>query len=335
MSKIHYFQRYHSEENFITNSTLLLLSRLYHYNRQKFETIINNILGETIELNIGVQFTQQEWGTKSVIDGIISQNSFKIGIETKLYDNFSIDQLKRHLDLFSDDYNKKILLALSKNNVNAKIKKETFEILENKKYKGIQFASTTYKDIYETIMSSLDDYEYEMIEILEDYYSLCKEHDLIDIETSTMLAFTAGTSFVENLKYRIYYDPATRNHNVHYKYIGLYSNKSIKAIGELKKTIYCDYENGKLVATGEYDLNKLTEEEYNRIVEIIKNTSYYDLRHGVKFLLVDEFYRTDFKKTSFSSLRSKKYFSLEDIEGFNENMNAEQLAKFLDGKTWE
>ena len=54
MSRLHYFQRYDSKENWITNSTLLLLSRLYHYDRLKFETVMNLILAESnLSLNTG------------------------------------------------------------------------------------------------------------------------------------------------------------------------------------------------------------------------------------------------------------------------------------------
>lgn len=59
MSQIHYFQRYESKENWATNSTLLLFSRLYNYSRVKFETVINEILNDSnISINIGVDFKQ-------------------------------------------------------------------------------------------------------------------------------------------------------------------------------------------------------------------------------------------------------------------------------------
>ena len=34
--QIHYFQRYHSKENVDTSNTMLMLSRLYNYNDDKF-----------------------------------------------------------------------------------------------------------------------------------------------------------------------------------------------------------------------------------------------------------------------------------------------------------
>lgn len=333
MSKLHYFQRYDSKENWVTNSTLLLLSRLYHYNRLKFERVLNSILADSnLSLNIGVNFTQQQWGQSSVVDGVIFQDSFKVVIETKLYDNFSTDQLIRHLDAFNDGYSQRILLALSKNKVESNIKDEIMKTLKKEEYKDIKFASTTYEDIFQIISDNLSDYDLEMKDILADYVSLCKENGLTNIENRTLLAFTASQSLTENFKYRIYYDPVTRNHSYPFKFIGLYADKTIVAAGKLNKIVYCDWDNGKLVATNGDDLTRLNEEEYNRIKETIENTDYYDLESGNKFFLVDNFYETNFETAPF---RAKKYLWLDDIDGFKEGMTAEQIAKLLDGKTWE
>jgi hypothetical protein len=336
MSKLHYFQRYQSKENWVTNATLLLLSRLYHYNRLKFAAVINSILEESrLTLNIGTDFNQQQKGEISVVDGVISQESFKVVIETKLYDNFSTDQLISHFRALNGNYTQKILLGLSKNKVKTKIRNEIISTLEDKEFSDIKFASTTYEDIYKIISHNLSEYDLEMKEILDDYFSLCIDNDLTNIENRTMAVFTAGDSFIDNLKYRIYYDSVSRSHNYPFQYIGLYVNKTVAAIGKLEKIVCCDLIDNKLVATNDDDLSKLTEIEYDRIKETIINTDYYDLKQGNKFFLVDNFYETNYIKTSFSSLRSKKYFWLDEIHGFQENMTAEQLANLLNEKTWE
>jgi hypothetical protein len=53
MKNVYYFQRYSQRENWATNNTLLLLSRLYQFNRLKFQRAIKEILGQGIELDIG------------------------------------------------------------------------------------------------------------------------------------------------------------------------------------------------------------------------------------------------------------------------------------------
>jgi hypothetical protein len=150
-----------------------------------------------------------------------------------------------------------------------------------------------------------------------------------------LLAFTANKTQRENLKYNIYYDPVNRNHNIGFKYIGLYADKSIFAIGKLNKIVPCDYENGKLISTGNFNVDNLNADEYARITGIIENTDYYEIDHGVKFFLVDKFYETDYIKGSDYPIRAKKYIWLDDIEGFKPDMTPSQIATLLDGKEWE
>lgn len=45
MTDIHYFPRYSQPENVVTNNTLLLLLRLYQYNRFKFERFMAALCG--------------------------------------------------------------------------------------------------------------------------------------------------------------------------------------------------------------------------------------------------------------------------------------------------
>lgn len=91
--QIHYFQRYHSKENVDTSNTMLMLSRLYNYNADKFFAMLNAlILGqdETPEITFDLQVV----GDESVPDAIISQKSFKIVVETKLHNQFQQNQLE-------------------------------------------------------------------------------------------------------------------------------------------------------------------------------------------------------------------------------------------------
>jgi hypothetical protein len=162
-------------------------------------------------------------------------------------------------------------------------------------------------------------------------------HDVIaeNIEDNTLLVFTANESRNENIKYKIYYNPVSRNHRLPFNYIGLYADKTVFAIGKLTKSIACDYENGELIATNGESISILNKDEYDAIKEIILNTNYYDIHEGNRFFLVEEFYDTSFRKISHSSLRGKKYFWLNEIEGFQKHMSTSQIAKLLDGKVWE
>jgi len=114
MSNIHYFQRYTQKENVVTNNTLLLLSRLNSYSASRFDAFLNSIISD-YNIDSSIHFSQQSRGQKGTTlpDGMISQSSFKIIIETKLKTNqFDISQLVGHLQSFENE-TQKILLALS------------------------------------------------------------------------------------------------------------------------------------------------------------------------------------------------------------------------------
>ena len=91
MSNIHYFQRYSQPENVVTNNTLLLCSRLYQHSAYAFNGFLSDLLGG-VDIESGVQFAQQI-KNGSVPDGFILQNSFKLVIETKLYNQYTALQL--------------------------------------------------------------------------------------------------------------------------------------------------------------------------------------------------------------------------------------------------
>lgn len=81
--RIHYFQRYHQKENVATANTMLLLSRLYQYSPDKFYEMLGSLM-ELDEFEPSPVFAIQEKDELSVPDATISQEGFKIVVETKL-----------------------------------------------------------------------------------------------------------------------------------------------------------------------------------------------------------------------------------------------------------
>lgn len=120
--KIHYFQRYHSKENVDTANTMLLFSRLYSYSASIFFKFLKSyILPENAEPEM--EYVLQEKCADCIPNATISQKSFKIAIETKLYGQFSAIQLENHLESF-DNEEYKVLMTLDPKPMNAKVKKE-------------------------------------------------------------------------------------------------------------------------------------------------------------------------------------------------------------------
>lgn len=74
---IHYFQRYHSKENVDTSNTILMLSRLYNYNADKFFSMRNSlVLGESETPEIC--FELQVVGDESVPDAFIVKRALRL-----------------------------------------------------------------------------------------------------------------------------------------------------------------------------------------------------------------------------------------------------------------
>ena len=158
MSNIHYFQRYSQAENVATNNTLLLFSRLYQDSPNKFKAFLNELL-DAPNLEAGITFNQQEKSENSVPDGIVSQTSFKITIETKLHKNFNLDQLKNHLNSFSNE-TIKVLLSLSPTMPDSEKQNEIKKVAKEKD-SVIKYIPTTFKKIVGIFRNVISDYDFE------------------------------------------------------------------------------------------------------------------------------------------------------------------------------
>ena len=168
--KIHYFQRYHEKENVATANTMLLLSRLYSYSSDKFFRFLKSQYFFD-SFNPEIIFTLQEKSIDSVPDATITQESFKIVVETKMSDWFYEDQLFRHLNSFSDE-KYKVMITLAPEHMSDK-KKSAFE-QKLKEYNKQQthpviHINTTFEELANAIGDVLDDRDYEIQDVLDDY----------------------------------------------------------------------------------------------------------------------------------------------------------------------
>lgn len=160
--KIHYFQRYYQKENVATANTMLLLSRLYSYSSDKFFRFLKSeYFSDSFEPEI--VFTLQERSEKSVPDATISQEGFRIVVETKLSDWFYSDQLMRHLQSFGDEKNK-VMITLAPERMAedklVKFEKQLKEYNATQKYPVIHI-NTTFEELANAIQDGLDDRDYE------------------------------------------------------------------------------------------------------------------------------------------------------------------------------
>ena len=164
--KIHYFQRYHAKENVATANTMLLLSRLYSYSPDKFFRFFKLLNSEHLSavFNPEIIFTLQEKSIDSIPDATITQESFKIVVETKMSDWFYEDQLIRHLNSFKNE-TYKFMITLAPELMDED-KKENFEKIlkeyNQKQNSPVIHINTTFETIANSIGEALDERDYEI-----------------------------------------------------------------------------------------------------------------------------------------------------------------------------
>lgn len=339
--QIHYFQRYHSKENVDTSNTMLMLSRLYNYNADKFFSMLNTLILQEDE-SPEISFDLQVAGDESVPDAIISQKSFKIVVETKLYNQFGKQQLMNHLKQFgSEDI--KVLLTIDPKPMKADLFAEMAS--EIKKYNAdnikrlihpIKHVNLTFEQLVEAMEDIIDDRDTEIISVLDDFKKYCFDEKLIPDSYKWMRAIVAGTTFNDNMELNLFYDQESRKFSEH-GYVGLYKDKSIRAIGKLKKTIIAVEENQEMKYRTESG-ESATPDDIKRIEEAIRRaTDYgYNLRTiSHRYFMVEKFYPIDFRKSSKNPIQKSKFFNLAEMFGYKTMPDTETISKDLDGRTWE
>ena len=217
--KVHYFQRYSTKENVATANTMILFSRLYSYSTNKFFDFLKSLYSESFnnDFEPEIKFLNQERGKKSVPDATVTQRSFKIVIEVKMVDWFYNTQLKNHLEIFqNEDY--KVLLTISSEFME-KSKKDSIDKEIQDMNLNVKHINTTFEELANFIKNLLDNRDYEMQDIIEDYFSYCNENGLISDSWKYMQIQPVGTTFDFNMKNNVYYNGNGTKFRAH-EYIG-------------------------------------------------------------------------------------------------------------------
>lgn len=333
--KIHYFQRYHEKENVATANTMLLLSRLYQYSSDKFFRFLKSeFFSDAFEPEI--VFNLQEKSVESIPDATITQESFKIVVETKMSDWFYTDQLLRHLKSFGDE-KYKVMITLAPELMNPEKKKEFEEHLQE--YNATQtypvmHVNTVFERIVDAIRDVIDDRDYEMQEVLDDYLNYCYNDKLIIVSDSwkRMRVQLAGTTFNFNVSENLYYDNIERGFSAH-DYLGLYKEKSVRAIGKIKAIITAVTTEDGIEYKAE--LGELTDDRKQQICKAIEDgKNYVYVMTGERYFFVDKFYETDFKKITPRAPMGTRVFDLSQVLETENLPETQEIAEILKTKTW-
>ena len=192
---------------------------------------------------------------------------------------------------------------------------------------------TTFEKIVESIDEIIDERDYDMKDILQDYTEYCYTDKLIPDSWKRMRVQLAGTTLAINKKLNLYYDDVDRGFSEH-EYIGLYNQKSVRVIGKIKAIIVGRYENGEWVFVTEK--GTLTDDIKNRIVEARDDGKNYGYKMtNQRYFIVENFYETDFKKETPNAPWGSRVFDLTEVLGVEKLPDVEEIANQLNKKTWK
>lgn len=328
MSQIHYFQRYSSKENTVTNNTLQLLARIYSYSPSKASEFLTDLTGEPIE--IGIEINQQERAKQSIPDGQVIQRGFKILVESKVDASPDINQLLKHAKTFTGK-DQKILLLLTREPLGAD---KTQRIKRQLSPQEIIFSNITYEDICKKAKKLFEEYELEMRDLVDDYEEYCNDADLFDQSKYFMRIVPCGVSLEINKRHGIYFHPSNRGYTKH-RFLGIYKEKTVQAIWKVDSIFDVNYKNGKMKKT--LVDGRDTNDYDKKLVEIIKDAKdecAYDIEVGHRFFCGEPI-KTNYEKSSPRGIQGHRNVNLKEVLGEFDYEDVEGIAESLREKTWE
>lgn len=310
MSRVSYFQRFSQRENHATNNTLLILRYLYQSSPFKMERTISSLIDENC--TIGLSFSQQVKGTSSIPDALISQNALRIFIETKRGDELDTEQIRRHLESIvanGAEHQTDILLGITKEPIPIA---EALTLKKDAKKRRVLFAAVTFSQILDALMAECEDYESDLMAMIEDFDQYLAEEGLLAERNQWLPIFPCGTSYAENVQFDLYYEPPSRPCKRNYRFIGIYALKAVSRVGVVEAIVVASYVNGNFSL--ELEAGNLTDSHRKRIKKVTETTEYYNLAIGsTRFYLVDSFAETNLRKTTSGGIRGMRYLDLATI----------------------
>jgi hypothetical protein len=334
--RISQFQKYSQRENTVTNNVLLMLSRLNDLNVGYYKTIIESLNDGNVAYNPQPIFKQQVGVKKGsgIIDGHIEVRPSKIIIETKLHSKEFIDKLIKYAKEFNENSDNQLWHLSS-------VKFEEQEEIEiNRRLKEaypnlkIQFNNLLFNDLIENLVGIFEQntHDMELRLLLEDFSNYCISSNLISNEEYKLLFVPTGFSFDWNMKHKIYYCPR-QWHSQKFKFFGLYRWKSVRSISEIETEIKADYDfendNLKVFSKGH------TQEQVKRLHSGLRELE--ENHVGLKYYILPEnnFYETDFRKTSHGGIQGYRYKDLRDHLTLNDYNDIKLIAEELRKVKWE
>lgn len=326
------FTDYRSGENSLTNYCGLIFKMLYEENPKSFEEVLGALLPSGTNLTVGVNFLQQTKQRKSIPDLAITQRSFTIFFETKLSNWFYEKQTYEHIKGFQQETQDKILFLLS-----------NFETDEPEKLFADQIKKAWEEDRVILQLISFEELlkQLKSVRSSESFKKVIDEFEIY-LDTKNvlprwkyLLEIVNCAGLYHEIEENVYLCPDTGGSRSHRraKYLAPYANKKVTKIFEVRAVVSIQQELGE----GNVKWNNSGEPEQVLIEEAREAIRRFELRiNENKTLPLQVFLLTNGEPTCFTKTSPggmfgpKKYFWNIALDC----QNSQELAKFLDGKSW-
>lgn len=335
--RISQFQKYSQKENTVTNSLLLMLSRVNDIRPLYYEMLLN-MINET-DLSIRPIFKQQIGSKNGIVDGYIETKSSKIIIETKINGLEWVEKLIKYGMEFSNGC-KNILWHVSRDKYNDNQIEDIRKRLKEK-YKGIEidFYAITFQDFVENLEKLYEDESHQELDLkllISDFRDYCLEENLLPENIKYKLIFVpTSRSYDWNCKHKIYFCPSEW-HKQKFSYFGLYENKSIRTLATVEKRIIADFDFAKKELIIDSQTKDITEKQKEKLRNAL--IEWGEDQEGLVYYLFDEsnYIDIDFRKVSKGGIQGFRYKNLEEyFEGKTPlSSSVKDVANLLKEKTW-
>lgn len=324
------FSGYTGKENRITNYCLLVLKMLYEESPKFLAEALSGLIDYDISDHIGAIFRQQEKRHKTIPDGLITQKSFTVYIETKNSDCFRDEQLENYLlALNKEAEGLKVLIALGKvEDLDERRFNDIRKVCEQNYRNTILFAAVSFEDFVEAL--KIEHLSKNLLDTIMELRNHLDEEELLPAWQNWLDVVNCARLPEDVIEKNVYRCPAEGGAYSHRrcKYFGMYRNKCVEKIALIKAVVDVESTDNARV------LWKNVPEESEEFLKNVAKEKVALLKPDTdptRIFLLDQLYPTDFRKDTSGGMRgNKQYFDISVLKP----EDAEELARALTGRTW-
>ena len=194
---------------------------------------------------------------------------------------------------------------------------------------------TSFESLIKLIRDQLSEFDEEMGALVDDFELFCSESKLLPEDEYKLFVPPCRYSRLDNEEFRLYYCPADRPVRKA-KYLGVYADRCIWAIGRISKILACSVDLSAQTVTLVDSGASLTEDERLRIIGATKRAPdhNWNIALGNRFYLCDEWAPTEFRKSTGGGIMGHRMIDLRDTLGTVIPRNTNELAEALRSRTW-